>query len=292
MTRKKRNDGFAAACICLATLLLVIVFIVKGPTFKENWEGSKDNRATEKKLEGMTETDVLVSEERSGDVNATSAEFDILQDENDRKKVIENNQAGGILLNEQNENNEGITGDSSILERSGIANDSLDSADSVSSNEGIKAHEENKRPVPVLQKKVSYTVYFIRVAPDGSTEKKAAVRTVEKSDSPLTQAINQLLMGPQDGDGDCETFIPEGTRLLGASVKNGVATLNFSEQFEFNRIGRDGIYGQLKQVVWTATEFNTVQSVLFLIEGKQKPYIGSEGIEIGGPISRRSFNGF
>ena len=62
------------------------------------------------------------------------------------------------------------------------------------------------------------------------------------------------------------------------------------EQFEFNTVGMDGYQAQLMQIVYTATEFGTVNSVQFLIEGQKKEYLGSEGIWIGSPLSRSSFN--
>ena len=43
------------------------------------------------------------------------------------------------------------------------------------------------------------------------------------------------------------------------------------------------------QIVYTATEFSTVKSVQFLIDGQKKEYLGSEGVWIGSPLSRTSF---
>ena len=86
------------------------------------------------------------------------------------------------------------------------------------------------------------------------------------------------------------SLIPEGTRLLGASVKNGTATLNFNEAFELNQtVGVEGYIAQLMQIVYTATEFSTVRSVQILIEGEKKDYLGSEGQWIGSPLARSSF---
>ena len=114
---------------------------------------------------------------------------------------------------------------------------------------------------------------------------------MEKTNSPLTTAINALLDGPvlEELNEDCMTLIPEESRLLSASVKDKVATLNFSEEFEFNRYGVEGYIGQLMQIVYTATTFPTVDSVQFLIEGQRKDYIGSEGVWIGSPLSQSSF---
>ncbi|MBQ9626149.1 MAG: GerMN domain-containing protein, partial [Treponema sp.] len=107
-----------------------------------------------------------------------------------------------------------------------------------------------------------------------------------------TDTIKALLAGPQSSEKSM-TLIPEGTRLLSATVRNGIAALNFSEEFEFNAIGADGYRGQLMQIVFTATEFATVESVQFLIEGQRKDYIGSGEdvwMWIGSPYTRSSFN--
>ena len=85
------------------------------------------------------------------------------------------------------------------------------------------------------------------------------------------------------------TLIPSGTKLLGATIKNGIATLNFSEEFEYNKVGVEGYIAQLMQVVYTATSFNTVNSVQFIVEGQREDYLGSEGEWIGSPLSRSSF---
>ena len=118
-----------------------------------------------------------------------------------------------------------------------------------------------------------------------------AQRSVDKTNSPLTTAITTLLAGPNlaEREKDYMSLIPEGSRLLSASVKNKIATLNFSEEFEFNPYGVEGYIGQLMQIVYTATSFSTVESVQFLVEGVRKDYIGSEGVWIGSPLSPASF---
>ena len=154
----------------------------------------------------------------------------------------------------------------------------------------VKPKVEEKTSVQV-PKKTEITLYFVSIDSDGSISRKSTKRTLEKSDSPLTDSINALLKGPSvDERGkDYVSLIPAGTRLLGASVKNGTATLNFSENFEFNSFGVEGYIGQLMQIVYTATEFQTVRSVQFLIEGEKKDYLGSEGQWIGTPLARSSF---
>lgn len=154
--------------------------------------------------------------------------------------------------------------------------------------------EKEKSPVvddkPIIPK-TNVKLYFVSIGGDGSISRKQITRSMEKTNSPLTTAINALLDGPvlEELNEDCMTLIPEESRLLSASVKDKVATLNFSEEFEFNRYGVEGYIGQLMQIVYTATTFPTVDSVQFLIEGQRKDYIGSEGVWIGSPLSQSSF---
>ena len=134
-------------------------------------------------------------------------------------------------------------------------------------------------------------LFFVQLNNDGSVTRKEVVRTIPKSNSPLTAAINSLLEGPNSDDviQNCMTLIPSGTRLISASIKDKVATLNFSDDFEFNPYGVDGLVNQLMQVVYTACSFASVNSVQFIIDGQKKEYLGSEGIWIGTPLSVTSF---
>ena len=127
---------------------------------------------------------------------------------------------------------------------------------------------------------------------DGTVVRKMIKRSVAKNDSPLTTAINLLLAGPDysnTAERNLTSFIPKGTKLLGARVSNGVAYLNFSDNFEFNQEGTVGQINQLMQVVYTATNFSTVNSVQFLINGQQKKFLGEEGIRIDAPLTKSSF---
>ena len=105
-------------------------------------------------------------------------------------------------------------------------------------------------------------------------------------------AMRLLLKGPDASiaaEKNCQTLIPKGTKLLGIKISNGVAYLDFSEDFEINTFGVEGYNAQLMQIVYTATSFSTVKSVQFLIEGEKKEYLGSEGQWIGSPLSRNAF---
>lgn len=151
--------------------------------------------------------------------------------------------------------------------------------------------EEKKAESKKNEPKTKVNLCFVYVDSDGTVVRKIVPREIEKSDAPLTNTIKTLLKGPEAGEKNCISLIPQGTKLLGASVRNGIATLNFSEEFEFGGISADSYSAQLMQVVYTATQFSTVESVQFLIEGQRKEYMGSEELQmwIGSPYSRNSF---
>ncbi|MDR3283649.1 MAG: GerMN domain-containing protein [Treponema sp.] len=134
-------------------------------------------------------------------------------------------------------------------------------------------------------------LWFIQIDRDGLISRKEVRRGLSKTNSPLTSAVQALLTGPSitDLEKGFVSLIPEGTKLLSASIVNRVATLSFSEEFEYNRYGVEGYLGQLAQIVYTATAFPTVDSVQFLIEGELREYLGGDGVRIGIPLSRESF---
>lgn len=134
-------------------------------------------------------------------------------------------------------------------------------------------------------------LFFMTINSDGSITRKEMSRIMKKSQSPLRDAINALIEGPDEAElkAGCRTLISKGTKLRGASVKDGIAVLNFSGEFEFNQYGIEGSLGQLQQIVYTATAFPTVESVLFLIDGEKKEYLSSEGVWIGSPLNRSNF---
>ena len=150
---------------------------------------------------------------------------------------------------------------------------------------------QKEQPVATPVQKMKLNLCYVIIDSDGAVVRKEIIKEVPKNDSPLTTAINNLLSGPtaDEAEKGYMSLIPEGTKLLGARVANKTATLNFSENFSFNRYGVQGYLGQLMQIVYTATSFSTIDNVQFLIEGQKLEYLGGEGVWIGSPLSRISF---
>lgn len=145
-----------------------------------------------------------------------------------------------------------------------------------------------KTPAPATRQT---TLYFVRIDSDGKVLRKEIKRNLPQTDSPLSEALKALFSGTtQDESGKgLRSLVPEGTRLLSATVKDGVATVNVSEEFQFNQFGIEGYLAQLAQVVFTATAFPTVNSVQILVDGQKREYLGAEGVWIGTPLDRGKF---
>jgi len=165
-----------------------------------------------------------------------------------------------------------------------------------------KPAETPKQPKPEAQSNNNSTppakpaetrdrnIYFAQIDKDGQILQSKVSRKIPVSDSPMVDTLNLLLAGPSSGELNkgLLNLIPQKTRILSATVRSNTAYINFSEDFLFNTFGVEGYVAQLRQIVWTATEFPNVNDVQILIEGRRLDYLG-EGIWIGSPINRQSF---
>jgi spore germination protein GerM len=133
-------------------------------------------------------------------------------------------------------------------------------------------------------------IYFTHVGADGQILQSRVVRRLPVSETPMQDALNIMLTGPSTDEvgRGILNLIPANTRILAATVRGSTAYISFSEDFLFNTFGVEGYVAQLRQIVWTVTEFPNVRDVQILIEGRRMDFLG-EGIWIGSPISRQSF---
>jgi len=139
--------------------------------------------------------------------------------------------------------------------------------------------------------------YFVLGGPSGSTGLVATLRKVPTSNTPATAAINALLAGPSAAESGHQitSAIPDGSKLLGLTIKNRLATIDLSSEFESDG-GSASIHDRLGQVVYTLTQFATIHSVAFKIEGKRRvtsaarvpPSTGPSGVPITSTSCRRS----
>jgi spore germination protein GerM len=133
-------------------------------------------------------------------------------------------------------------------------------------------------------------LYFIEVDGDGAILRTRVSRPMPATSSPLADVLQLLLRGPtvDEQNRNLITLIPPATQLLSAQVRGSTAYVSFSEEFQFNTYGVEGYIGQLRQIIWTVTDFPNISDVQILIEGRRIDYLG-ERIAIGSPLNRTSF---
>lgn len=151
---------------------------------------------------------------------------------------------------------------------------------------GASENSQSKQSTDITGK-----VYFCRISEDGTQKMLAAFRKISSPNS-LDAALEALLAGPTNAEAehDIITNIPENTTLKSCKIEGDTAFLDFSSEFEINSFGRDSAMLQLKQIVFTATEYSDIKKVQFLINGENRTYLGGDGIVIGKPLSRDDFS--
>lgn len=132
--------------------------------------------------------------------------------------------------------------------------------------------------------------YFILGGAPGVEGLVPTLAEAPKAPAVAGAAMAALLDGVPGGDryASISSAIPAGTELLGLTIKNGVATVDLSTEFDSGG-GSASMQYRLAQVVYTLTQFSTVKSVVFQIDGQTVTVFGSEGIVLDGPVDRSDF---
>lgn len=117
-------------------------------------------------------------------------------------------------------------------------------------------------------------VYFARgefVATAGRTATAPAV---------AGGALTELLAGPDDLETSIgmTTEIPAGTELLGVAITDGEATVDLSGEFQSGG-GSLSMQMRVAEVVFTVTQFPTVETVSIELDGEAVEAIGGEGVD-------------
>lgn len=277
MSDKKKKTGLGLAIWLLAILIIFILFLVNKDVILTNLKSTSFFEQTIGTTPDFVKNHVpkeQPQEEELNEITIQIAEPKVEQKKEEIKQSeISKTEEKPKIQNEQKE--------TSIPEKT--------------ETEKTEVTKSPEKPKQEEKKTVTYTelqLCFLQIDTDGSINRKMIKRSVPKNMAPLTTAINLLLQGPdttKTEERNCISLIPQGTKLMSARVDNGIAYLSFSEDFEFNTLGAEGYMGQLMQIVYTASNFSTVKSVQFLVEGEKKDYLGSEGQWIGSPLSKNSF---
>ncbi|MBI2875242.1 MAG: GerMN domain-containing protein [Firmicutes bacterium] len=132
----------------------------------------------------------------------------------------------------------------------------------------VSSPEKNE---PILDPSKEYRprmVYY--VDPSGSQLVPLTVQ-VEKVEGIARETLKQLVRSEENvsmaaGMG-AQPTIPIDTEIRGLSIRNGLARVDFSKEL-LDYSGFDQERLMVESIVWTLTEFPTVQSVQIMVEGK------------------------
>ena len=148
------------------------------------------------------------------------------------------------------------------------------------------APDENRQSKLVPERTVR--IYLVHL--DEKTEKMSLLPVSRKirTEVPLMGALEALVQGPSDVEKKkgMLTAVPGDLRIYGISVKNGIAYIDFNEAVEKNATGTI-IISRIDQIVYTATQFPEVRGVILRINGKTRTVIGSDGLSLSTPLTRK-----
>ncbi len=119
---------------------------------------------------------------------------------------------------------------------------------------------------------------------------KAVTRAVPGTLDVAANAVRALIDGPtaSEAEAGLSTAIPQDTLLLGIDISDGVATVDLSQEFEQGG-GTFGMTSRLAQVVYTLTQFDSVDEVVFWIDGELVTVFSGEGILLEEPVGRSDY---
>lgn len=128
-----------------------------------------------------------------------------------------------------------------------------------------------QKPVP-SNAPLTATLYFARIV-DGKLRLVAVRRDLPPGLGVARASLNELIEGQVPAA--CERPLPLGTKLLGVTVADGLATVDLSQQLVSGfRGGSDNEGVVVFSVVNTLTSLPTVERVQILVEGKPVSTIG------------------
>jgi germination protein M len=148
-----------------------------------------------------------------------------------------------------------------------------------------KAQASGLQSAPTNQKVVALKIWLVR-----GKGLVARTRTHPQTVRVATAAMQELLAGPRQEErrSALRTAIPGGTRLLGIGIDNGVATVDLSSEFQAGG-GSESLQLRLAQVVYTLTQFPTVQRVQFELDGSPVSVLSNRGDASDHPVGRKDY---
>ncbi len=132
---------------------------------------------------------------------------------------------------------------------------------------GCTSPKTEEKPVTQPVKEQSFVVYRVTGTEQGYLIPEKY--TIKDNGKPIAENALRTLVEAKPQDSKLVNVFPADTKLLGLSIKDGVASADFSK--EIKKLG-GGSYNELMvtgAIVNTLTEFPEIKKVQILVEGKK-----------------------
>ncbi|MFH0975356.1 MAG: GerMN domain-containing protein [Spirochaetota bacterium] len=158
-------------------------------------------------------------------------------------------------------------------------------------NKEEKAGQDNKDNKVKDSKDAAQSLFYIYLVKYSENSERMSLQPVKRninSASPLKDTLNELIKGPSrlEKKKGLLTAIPDDLRIRNVHVVGKNAVLDFNDAIESNANG-EILLTRIDQLVYTATQFEGIESVIFKVNGKQKKFLGGDGLSVSGPVGRR-----
>lgn len=144
-----------------------------------------------------------------------------------------------------------------------------------------------------LQRLPDATIYLIRYDDRAGFELQPVARRLGTDDTEAyaRAAVEALGDGPTEAEAaqGLSTAVPEGTRVLAASARDGTLRVDLSSEVGSGG-GTASMRGRLEQLRWTLTRPSSVDAVDLWMDGEPLRVLGGEGLMVD-PLWRRPDDG-
>lgn len=118
----------------------------------------------------------------------------------------------------------------------------------------------NAKEVQKKQPDINLALYFVKYTTDDAYLVRE-VHSIPYTKNVATAAMTELIK-------DKKSIFAPGTEVLGITIENGLATVNFNEQVLAANVGSAGEALGIQSIVNTLTELPNIEKVAFQVDGK------------------------
>jgi len=176
-------------------------------------------------------------------------------------------------------------------ERNAAAEKSRDRDKSVTTEKigvPVKPEPEQAKTQAVRPAERDVRIYLVKINDESEKMYLASVSRKVAGDSVLEKTMKELVKGPTTAEKNrgMLTAIPPSLKVNSVRIRNNIAEIDFNGAIE-QGAGGSVLINRIDQIVYTATQFPNVQSVVITINGKPRQTLGADGLSIEGPLHRR-----